>query len=266
MEVEEMEHVFCWVFTALHYVVLKLFFIAFRFLRTPNNTLRDTDEVILHGDDGHGLLVVLHGYGAGRTNLANQIDQLVAQLEQQPRFAYRRLYVPKVVYDKNRSIFDANTHIYSNINEYHRQHDDEPIDIIGVSAGGRLAIAIQYAMRNTPIPMRIVTVGSPLNGTALIPLVRQMPLGHHLLHTLVGETLLRDFDPSCGREQADMIEYASYVPSNHTFRFLYSTVDWMVFPPHRCTINVAMTSGCAVCIGAVAHGDMLVHPSVINTL
>lgn len=265
MDLQEMEHAFYWIVLGCRVLVLKVVFFLLRPFLSRSTLLHSTDEVMLHGDNGSGLLVVLNGYGSSRAYFARQVEQLIANLHESGK-QYRRLYVPSVVYDQKRSIADANTHIYSTINEYHHQHDDERIDIIGVSAGGRLAVFLQYALRNTHVPMRVVTVGSPLNGTGLIPLVRRLPLGHKLLSHVVGDTLLRDFDPECGSEQADMMQYMMYAPDNHTFRHVYSTVDWMVFPPHRATSGVGPPRAYAVSIGATAHGDMLIHHAVVDAL
>lgn len=245
---------------AIQYILTRLLFFVARAWRTPIDT--QVDEIIVSGDDGDGLLVIMHGYGGSRSYFLRQVEHIRQQLLEQGKF-YRRIYAPHVIYDPNRSIFEANIHIISNVRQLHEQHEDERIDIIGMSAGGRLAVYMQYALRNISVPMIIVTVGSPLNGTSL---VRCVPGAHALARLIVGETLLRDFDPACGKEQLDLAEYVQLAPANRRFYHLYSTTDWMVFPPHRCATAIGSPKAYVKAIRSVAHSQLLTQSEVLDCL
>ena len=252
-----MENVVVWVYVAIRYLLLRLFFLTARVWHAP---IDDDDEFIVCGDEGEGLLVILHGIGASRSHFLRQVHHNKQQLLARG-MRYRRIYAPRVVYDRNRSIFAANQHVISNIRQLHEQHDDEPIHIIGMSAGGRLAVCAQYGLRNITVPMKIVTVGSPLNGTSLVSCVPK-----RLARWIVGPTLLRDFDPDCGAEQLNLAEYIQYSAPNRHFYHCYSTTDWMVFPPHRCATAIGKPRAYAVPIRAVAHGELLTQPQVLDCL
>jgi hypothetical protein len=83
---------------------------------------------------------------------------------------------------------------------------------------------------------------------------------------LVGETLLREFDPSCVKEHIDIAEYLQHSPHNRLFYHLYSTTDWMVFPPHRCATAIGSPKAYVRAIRAVSHNELLTRPEVLDCL
>jgi len=246
MEHEKMErNPLIWAYLFSRFVVLRTFYTFFG-KKHPNAETED----FLSNEDGEGLVVVLHGYAASRNHLAYQMDTFVTH----PRCCkYRLVYVPRVQYEPNSTIIESNAHVLGSIFNFCSEHPGEFIDIVGISTGGRLALSLLFALRRQETRVRFVTLASPLHGTSI---VRFLPGFYQLARWTVGDTLLKEFDPEQKRAHGDLAENIASAENNRTFLHFYSTSDWVVFPPHRCTTAVGPPWAYAKALHACAHNEI----------
>lgn len=241
-----MEHPLIFIYTLATSLAVRLYHVL---LGPRLWNAEQEQEVFDENPDGTGLLVVLHGYKASRANLYRQIQKLRAASATQ----YRALFVPHVHYERDQTIVDANADILSAVWEFCRDYRGEPVLLVGISTGGRLAVHIENALRREPCAVHVVTVGSPLCGTSLA----KMPGARWV----VGRTLVQEFDPRSMLH--DLIaEAVCHSDDNRTFYHFYSTTDHMVFPPYRCVTPTAPLKACAHALHRCAHHDMFEHPDV----
>lgn len=220
---------FVWIYFFFRYIVLLFFYFVLNLFWLFGIPQAIEFETITHitqeTHESRGMLVVLQGYKASRQKLMAQVCKITS------RTNYRVIYIPQLIYDRDKTITASNTDVYSTIDEFCRDHDDEPIHIIGISAGGRFAVWLQSMLRAHKNPMRIITLGSPLNGTALINAFAGM---RTITRFVVGSTLAEEFDP-LSSTHLPLAECIANSDNTRAFLHFYSTVDWVVFPAHRCT-------------------------------
>jgi hypothetical protein len=232
---------------------------VYSMMRSGHLWYADQDQEIFdENPDGHGLMIVLNGYKASRANVYRQI-QIMRQTSNKQ---YRALYVPHVHYERNMDIATANSDIFTYIQEFCRDNPREPILIVGISAGGRLAVRLENVLRREPAAVHVVTIGSPLNGTSL---VRLLPGFRILSSLMVGSTLVEEFDP-LSAAQSPIAEAVFHSDINRTYCHFYSTSDHMVFPPYRCVATAELPKARTYALHGCAHHDMFTHPDVIRYL
>ena len=220
-------------------------------------------EKMASNDDGEGLAVILHGYGASRNHFANQVEAFISKKNsmgedtilqgQIIKSKYRMVYAPHVNYDPDSTILASNTNVLGTIFNFCSDHPGEFIDLIGISAGGRLAVSLLFALRRQEVRIRVVTMASPLHGTSI---VRLLPGFHRIARWTVEATLVEEFDPEQKEAHADLAENVALAESSRTFLHFYSTSDWLVFPPHRCTTAVGPPWAYSKALHACAHHEI----------
>lgn len=208
------------------------------------------NEIFLADENGEGLSIVLDGYASQRSLFARQVRAFV---NNEKRCRYRCVYAPHINYDRNDTILEANTHILGTIFTFCADYPGEHIDLIGISAGGRLAIGLLFLLRRQNVRVRTVTIASPLNGTSLVRLV---PGAYHVAKALVGDTLINEFDPQQSNLHMDLANNVALSESNRTFLHFYGTSDWIVFPPHRCTTAVGPPYAYYKALHACSHHEI----------
>ena len=142
---------------------------------TTLEKLRGTPvEYVVPSADGNqwkegnrGLYAVIHGLN-GRPNIWR--NQLSALRKQQPDFEIRLPYVPQ---RGNCSLEEAVAPIEAMIRDYIEQHPGQPVCLMGVSNGGRLAMELEIRLRDTKAPIKVSSVAGALSGTKQIDLMHR---------------------------------------------------------------------------------------------
>lgn len=207
------------------------------------------------GVELEGLMVVLHGFRQSRASLMHNLQGIRALA-----LPFRELYVPHVNYDVPDLLsLEGNTSILSHVREFCDEYPREPLLLLGMSAGGRLAVALQAALRYVAhTHVHTVTLVAPLRGSQL---VRMAPGALPVWRWLIGP-FADQLDPT-HESQALLTHLLTSAEQPHrTFAHFYSTTDYLVFPPAYCVSDVGTRHALHNC----SHGEALTHPDVIRYL
>lgn len=202
-----------------------------------------------------GLMVVLHGFRQSRAALMRNLQPIRAL-----GLPFRELYVPHVNYDVPDLLsLEGNTAVLAHVREFCDDHPREPLLILGMSAGGRLAVALQAALRYVAhTHVHTVTLVAPLRGSQL---VRMAPGALPFWRWLIGP-FADQLDPA-HESQALLTHLLTSAEQPHrTFAHFYSATDYLVFPPAYCVSDVGTRHALHNC----SHGEAMTHPDVIRYL
>lgn len=202
-----------------------------------------------------GLLVVLHGFRQSRASLMRNLQPIFDL-----HLPFRETYVPHVNYDAADLLsLEGNAALLAHVREFCDDHPQEPILLLGMSAGGRLAVALQNALRYVAhTHIHTVTLVAPLGGSQL---VRMVPGALPLWQWLIGP-FADQLDPQHESQRLVSHMLAHAEQPHRTFAHFYSVTDYLVFPPSLCVSSVGTRHVLRHC----AHGDALTHPDVIRYL
>lgn len=254
----QMAPLYCWIMVGFtyFYVVIRLILQIIIIGNPPHIDQEEFDK----NEHGHGMVVVLSGYKSSRAVFIQQLDEMRRVLSKD----YSVVYAPHLIYDPDKTIMESNTGVLSYIRQFCFDHPNEPILIVGISAGGRLAIYLSNALQMARIQTRIhiITLGSPLKGTSL---VRILPGVFHLAKYMVGKTMIEEFDPYSNK-QLELSQCILNSEMDHTFFHFYSNTDWMVFPPHYCATPLGPPKAYSKSIYRCAHNRIQVHHEVLSYL
>jgi hypothetical protein len=121
-----------------------------------------------------GLYVAIHGLN-GRPNIWHH--QLAILQKHQSDFEIRVPYVPQ----KGNCFLDmAVAPIEAMVRDYINQHPGQPVCLMGVSNGARIALELEVRLRNTNAPIKISSVAGALFGTMQINLLHMLGLATFL--------------------------------------------------------------------------------------
>lgn len=134
--------------------------------------------------ENKGLYVAIHGL-SGHPNIWRH--QLAALRNKQPDFEIRLPYVLK---RGNCSLKKAVEPIEDMIRDYITQHPGQPVCLMGVSNGARIAAELEVRLRDTKAPIKVSSVAGALSGTKQMGLMKTIGLATMVYDTtLVNEML-----------------------------------------------------------------------------
>lgn len=231
------------------------------FTPCPPSSLKIEEERFVLNEHGRGIVVLLHGFKQKRSSLFQQwkvVQEAIPLL-------YHTLYVPRLNYEDvpavaNLLCMEGNMAVFSTMQEWCTDHPDDPILILGISLGGRIAIGLQHALRYAAARQHIhtVTLGSPLIGTSLLSF---LPLS--LWRLFLGVAVVAELNPA-SHQQLVLANMMQEVAPHRSFCHVYSTTDHLVFPPSCCvTVGIARSS---LGLHGCAHREILTHPDTLHYL
>ncbi len=120
--------------------------------------------------ENKGLYVAIHGL---RSHPSIWHKQLSALRKLQPEFEIRLPYVPE---RGNCKLQDAVIPIEAMIRDYIQEYPNNPICLIGVSNGARIAIELEIRLRDTKTPIKVSCIAGALCGTKQMNLLDRLGL------------------------------------------------------------------------------------------
>ncbi len=201
-----------------------------------------------------GMLIVLHGFRQSRASLMAQLAPLRAL-----KLPFRSLYVPHIDYDVPDllALENSNAAIFNTVRGFCNEHVGEPLMIVGMSGGGRLAVALTNALRYVEhTHIHTITLVAPLHGSMLVGMLPGCFFGWRALLGPFADQL-----DTAGDSQPLLNHML--LSSNHehrTFAHFYSTTDHLVFPPNVCV----SAAGTHHVLRNCAHREALTHPDFLR--
>lgn len=197
---------------------------------------------------GCGVAIVLHGFKARRKFFHRKLKMIRESLGGR----YRQVYAPDLRYEHNGCIYESHLHVLDCIKFFCDVYKGEPVLLIGISAGGRLAMRYAADLQTLLNPVHVVTLASPLSGTSVIY------VAPWFAKIVCGEECAEEFHPESLRQER-MADAMRDTPAHHSFHHFYSSADWIVFPPHRC-----VGPGTHQSLGPHPHAHVQTHPAFLE--
>lgn len=185
----------------------------------------DLDSAKPQNWSGKGLLIVLPGF---RQSI-RRFKECRNAFARATKNVYTDVLSPApIAYEGDQSMYSIASNYILLIRNYAIQYPKAPILIIGISAGGRLALYLEQLLRDVSNKIIVITIGSPLYGTNIIQW-----LPHSFLMKWCGKHFLDELDVD-SKINIEMYKSIEKKPEHHEFIHFYSKQDWMSYPWKYC--------------------------------
>ncbi len=169
-----------------------------------------------------GLFLAIHGLN-GRPDIWH--NQLSTLRKEHSDFEVRAPHVPR---KGNCSLEDAAEAIESMMRDYVEHNPGKPVCLMGTSNGGRVAMELEYRLRNTDANILVSSISGAFSGTKKMNLMRRLGVANLIYQPMVVEDLT--YQSPAAKALFNRVNKALPDPSTRKYEFYASPNDFQIAP------------------------------------